>query len=111
LLKAILGHFAKRLATVCKTRVATRSDAAKIALHRTHKNGVRRSRPPILYLDRRIVDIDALYRSTDEATTWIPLNGITHPRNTLTTACRDLYTFEFEFKFRGRGSKCGRKTN
>ena len=64
-----------------------------------------RSCPPILYLDQRIVDIELLYRSTDEATTWIPVNGITHRRIALSTACRDLYTFEFEFEFNRRGSE------
>ena len=70
-----------------------------------------RSCPRILYLDQRIVDTGALYRSTDEATTWIPVTGITHRRNALSAACRDLYTFEFEFEFNRRGKEYDGKTN
>jgi hypothetical protein len=69
------------------------------------------SHPPILYFDPRIVEIGALYRSTDEATTWIPVNGIAQQRNALSTACRDLYTFELEFEFCRRGSEFRTKSN
>lgn len=70
-----------------------------------------RSCPPIFHLDQQIVEIGLLYRSTNEATTWITVNGITHRGNAIGNACRDLYTFEFEFEFCRHGNDSGGKTN
>lgn len=111
LLKMIWEHIRKRLSMVSRTRMSTRPGPAKIGLHRACKKREIRSCPPILYLDGRIVNIEALYQSTDEATSLTPVNGITHPRCTITMACRDLYTFEFEFEFRRHGPEFGDKTN
>lgn len=67
--------------------------------------------PLILNLDQRVVDIEALYRSTDGANTWIPVNGITDRRDAISATCRDLYTFEFEFEFCRRDIRHGGKAN
>ena len=111
LLKLIWKHIRERLATVSRKRETSRSDTAKIALHRPLESRAMRDCRLIRCREQGIVDIGALYRSTDEATPWIPVKDITHAQNELGMVCQHLSTFEFEFEFRGRGSKCGRKTN
>ena len=111
LLKLIWKRIKKCLAIARRTRTATRLDATKTALRRTQKTRATRSCPSILYLDERIVDIGVLYRSTDEATTWIRVSGATEPRNAIGKVCRNLYTFEFEFEYCRRGSEFKAKNN
>lgn len=111
LLKLIWKPIRKWFANMRKACVATQSGSAKIVPRCFQKSRAMRSRPSILHPDEEVLDMVAVYRSTDEPTTWIPVDGITSRRNVISTACRDLHTFEFEFEFCGRGSNYGRKTN
>lgn len=109
MLKLLWNRIRRYLAMVRRMPEVTRLDGTKTALRRIPKNGGTRSCPSILYLDEQIVDIGVLYRSTDEAATWVRLTGATGTPNAIDKGGRNPYTFEFEFEFRLRGSECRTK--